>query len=55
MVKERLGLLVYGGGGGGDFEYALRRKVLADKANLNLWGGERGGFYRLWQKLNSDE
>ena len=53
MVKKRLELFVYGGGGGGGFWYALRRKVFADKGDLNL-GGRGGGFYRLWQKLNGD-
>lgn len=53
MVKERLELLVYGDRGGGDFGYVLRRKVVADKGDLNF-RGEEGGFYRLWQKLNSD-
>lgn len=52
MVKERLELFVYGVEGE-VFWFALRRKVFADKGDLNL-GGRGGGFYRLWQKLNSD-
>lgn len=52
MVKERVEMFVYGGAEG-RFLVCFEKKGFCGQRRFEF-GGKRGGFYRLWQKLNSD-
>ncbi len=55
--ERKIGNVCIWGGGGGGFWYAFlvcfEKKGFCGQRRFEF-GGKRGGFYRLWQKLNSD-